>query len=101
HLTSAFPSREMYSLTDQMRRAAVSVASNIAEGQAHYSRREFIHFLRHARGSLAELETQLLISQRLDYVQNERVVPVLKRVEEVNRILSGLINSLHQSKSAA
>ena len=56
--TDSFPRREVYSLTDQIRRAAVSVPSNIAEGQAHYSRREFLHFLRHAAGSLAELETQ-------------------------------------------
>ena len=56
--TEQFPSREKFSLTDQIRRAAVSVPSNIAEGQAHYSHREFLHFLRHSRGSLAELETQ-------------------------------------------
>jgi four helix bundle protein len=61
-LTESFPRREVYSLTDQIRRAAVSVPSNIAEGQAHYNTREFVHFLRHARGSLAELETQLLIA---------------------------------------
>jgi four helix bundle protein len=63
-VTEAFPKRETYSLTDQMRRAAVSIASNIAEGQAHFSRREFRHFLRHSCGSLAELETQIVIAQR-------------------------------------
>src|SRR2546426_3765214 len=62
--TEQFPSREKFSLTDQIRRAAVSVPSNIAEGQAHYSHREFLHFLRHSRGSLAELETQILIAER-------------------------------------
>ena len=56
-ITEQFPKREVYSLTDQIRRAAVSIPSNIAEGQAHYSKREFTHYLRHARGSLAELET--------------------------------------------
>ena len=66
--THKFPRREVYSLTDQIRRAAVSIPSNIAEGQAHFSNREFLHFLRHSRGSLAELETQLLIAQRRNYV---------------------------------
>jgi len=64
-LTDNFPKREDYSLTDQIRRAAVSVPSNIAEGQAHHNRREFLHFLRHSSGSLAELETQLDLAQRL------------------------------------
>ena len=57
--TDDFPKRETYSLTDRMRRAAVSIPSNIAEGQAHFSRREFRHFLRHSCGSLAELGTQI------------------------------------------
>lgn len=100
-LTGRFPSRETYSLADQMRRAAVSVASNIAEGQAHYNHREFVHFLRHARGSLAELETQLLIAQRLKYVSEVSNESLLKQVEEVNRILSGLISSLRQPQAAA
>ena len=65
-LTDGFPKREVYSLTDQIRRAAVSVPSNIAEGQAHYSHREFRHFLRHSAGSLAELETQLLLAEVSD-----------------------------------
>ena len=62
-ITDNFPKREVYSLTDQIRRAAVSVPSNIAEGQAHYNNREFLHFLRHSSGSLAELETQLLLQK--------------------------------------
>lgn len=66
--TEDFPKREIYSLTDQMRRAAVSIPSNIAEGQARHSNREFLHFLRNSRGSLAELETQILIAQRRRYL---------------------------------
>jgi four helix bundle protein len=66
--TDAFPQREIYSLTNQMRRAAVSIPSNIAEGQAHYSNREFVHFLRHSRGSLAELETQVRIANQRAYL---------------------------------
>jgi four helix bundle protein len=70
--TDAFPKREVYGLPDQIRRAAVSVPSNIAEGTAHFSRREFLHYLRHSRGSLAELETQLLIARRLEYLQTTK-----------------------------
>ncbi len=92
--TDDFPKREIYSLTDQMRRAAVSIPSNIAEGQAHYSNREFLHFLRHSRGSLAEVETQVIIAQRRNYLSETQAADLLKRAEEVSRILSGLINSL-------
>jgi four helix bundle protein len=93
-LTDTFPKREVYSLTDQIRRAAVSVPSNIAEGQAHFNKGEFLHFLRHSSGSLAELETQLLIAQRLDYADQTKVEALLKQVVEVGKILNGLINSL-------
>ncbi|MGA2422540.1 MAG: four helix bundle protein [Terriglobales bacterium] len=93
-LTGKFPRREVYSLTDQIRRAAVSVPSNIAEGQAHYSHREFRHFLRHSAGSLAELETQLLIAERLGYSDHPSTEDLLQRIHEVGRILSGLIKSL-------
>jgi four helix bundle protein len=99
--TEAFPKRETYSLTDQMRRAAVSIPSNIAEGQAHYSKREFRHFLRHSCGSLAELETQILIAQRRNYLTGPQTAELLKRTHEVGRILSGLVNSLKERTSAA
>jgi four helix bundle protein len=97
-ITEKFPRREMYSLADQLRRAAVSVPSNIAEGQAHRSRREFAHFLQHARGSLAEIETQLLIASRLRYIDESLVGPVLKQVAEVGRIVNGLVASLSDLK---
>src|SRR5438093_11578473 len=92
--TDSFPKRETYSLTDQIRRAAVSIPSNIAEGQAHFSNREFLHFLRHSRGSLAELETQILIAERVKYIQAAEAEALLKRIDELGRILSGLIRSL-------
>src|SRR6202167_2109072 len=70
--TEGFPKRETYSSTHQMRRAAVSIPSNIAEGQAHFSRREFRHFLRDSSGSLVELETQILIAQEETILLNPR-----------------------------
>jgi four helix bundle protein len=93
-VTETFPKRETYSLTDQMRRAAVSVPSNIAEGQAHHSDREFRRFLRRSRGSLVELETQVLIARRRNYLSELQAAELLKRADEVSRILSGLISSL-------
>ena len=99
--TEAFPKREIYSLTDQMRRAAVSIPSNIAEGQAHFSRREFRHFLRHSSGSLAELETQILIAQQRNYLTESQTAELLRRTHEVGRILSGLLNSLKECTTAA
>ena len=76
-VTDGFPKREVYSLTDQIRRAAVSVPSNIAEGQAHFNKGEFVHFLRHANGSLAELETQLLLAERLEYTGHDQIQALL------------------------
>ena len=99
--TDAFPKREIYSLTDQMRRAAVSIPSNIAEGQAHYSNREFLHFLRHSRGSLAELETQVLIAKKRNYLPDSQSADILQKASELSRILSGLINSLNQREHAS
>jgi four helix bundle protein len=93
-ITDSFPKREIYSLTDQIRRAAVSVPSNIAEGQAHYNTGVFVHFLRHANGSLAELETQIMLAARLEYVGSEQVQSLLRQVIEVGKLLNGLINSL-------
>src|SRR5260370_33970288 len=92
--TDSFPQHEICGLTSQLRRAAISIPSNIAEGQAHYSNREFIRFLRHSRGSLAEIETQLLIAQNRGYVPKERDDELLQQTDELGRVLSGLINSL-------
>jgi four helix bundle protein len=99
--TDDFPKRETCSLTDLMRRAVVSIPSNIAEGQAHFSRREFRHFLRHSCGSLAELETQILIAQRRNYLSESQTKELLARTHEVGRILSGLLNSLKERIPAA
>ncbi len=92
--TSEFPQREMYRLADQMRRAAVSIPSNIAEGQARFAKREFRHFLRDARGSLAQLETQTLIAERRQYLPHQSATNIVARIVELGRILNGLMNSI-------
>jgi four helix bundle protein len=96
HQTSIFPKHEIYGLAQQMRRAAVSIPSNIAEGKGHHSDREFIRFLLHARGSLLELETQILIAQELQYIGEESVQQLQGLTSRVGRALAGLINSLGQ-----
>jgi four helix bundle protein len=80
-------------LSSQMRRAAVSVPSNIAEGKGHHSDKEFSHFLFHARGSLLELQTQILIAEELQYLSREDGQQLSAMCEGVGRALSGLINS--------
>ena len=92
--TSAFPRHELYGLSQQIRRAAVSVPSNIAEGKGHRSDKEFVHFLLHARGSLLELQTQLMIAEELQYIGKEEATRLLGLAETVGRALSGLINSM-------
>src|SRR5580658_10987126 len=89
-----FPQHEIYGLTSQLRRAAVSIPSNIAEGQAHYTNREFIRFLWHARGSLAGIETQILISKDRGYLREEQADKLIGQADELGRVLSGLINSM-------
>ncbi|MGA2345659.1 MAG: four helix bundle protein [Candidatus Sulfotelmatobacter sp.] len=92
--TDGFPSHEQFGLVSQLRRAAVSVPSNIAEGKAHYSNRDFVRFLRHARGSLAEIETQVLIAEQRKYLTDATAAKLSQQLDELGRILSGLINSL-------
>jgi four helix bundle protein len=91
--TRLFPRDELYGLTNQLRRAAVSVPSNIAEGQARFSRKEFHHFLYLARGSLVEIETQLLIAQNLGYLSPKQSPSLLAEAAELGRLLNGLIAS--------
>jgi four helix bundle protein len=92
--TAAFAKHELYGLSQPMRRAAVSVPSNIAEGKGHHSDKAFTNFLLHARGSLLELQTQIEIAQDLQYIADEDAQRLLSEATAVGRGLSGLINSL-------
>lgn len=93
-LTANFPESERYGLTGQIRRAAVSIPSNIAEGQGRLTKGEFRHFLGIARGSLYELETQLILATEMSIVPETTMIPTLENLTELNRILNGLIKSL-------
>ena len=93
-MTQRFPKSEMYGLTSQLQRAAVSVPANIAEGQARQHTQEFIQYLSIAYGSLAELETHIQIAQRLDYINATQTEQLLERTGEVGRMLNGLLRSL-------
>jgi four helix bundle protein len=100
-VSSTFPREEIYGLTSQLRRAAVSVPSNIAEGQGRATTGEFVQFLCHARGSLYELETQILICNNLGYVTVEQQQYLMNSVAEVGRVLNGLITSLQKQRRRA
>lgn len=98
HVYSAsrlWPKEEIYGLTGQIRRAAVSVPSNIAEGQGRASTKEFLHHLSIAHGSLRELETQTLLAQRLGYLSDEASDHIPDYSAEVGRLLNGLMNALN------
>lgn len=95
-LTSVFPSIEQYGLTNQMRRASVSIPSNIAEGNGRRTTRDYLKFLYTARGSLMELQTQVEIAFRLRFVSQERSTEMIDVTASVARLLHGLINSLER-----
>jgi four helix bundle protein len=92
--TSRFPKDESFGLTSQVRRAAVSIPSNIAEGQGRLSEKEFRYFLGQARGSLMEVETQVQIGENLGYMSEDETQKLLRSCGEVGRILNGLISSV-------
>lgn len=92
--TRSFPPEERYCITQQARRAAISVPSNIAEGHGRYHRPEYLHHLSYSNGSLQELETLLVIAQRLDYEFGAAPESMRKLCDEVGRMLNGLRRSL-------
>ena len=93
-LSSAFPREELYGLTAQIRRACVSVPSNIAEGQGRWTTGEFVQFLGFAHGSLREVETQVHIAVRLGFIQPSQAEPIFHVASEVGRLIHGLRKSL-------
>jgi four helix bundle protein len=96
--TKAFPSDELYGITSQLRRASVSVPANIAEGQGRQTTGEFRQFLGHARGSLLETETHILLATRLRYISEAAAEDLLRRTAELGRVLNGLMASLREGK---
>ncbi len=99
--TDCFPRSETYGLAAQIRRAAVSVVANIAEGQGRITRGEFIQFLGHSRGSLLELETELTIAYDLGYLDELTAESLSLHTKELTRVLNGLIESLRKKAAEA
>jgi four helix bundle protein len=98
NVTRSFPKDELYGLVSQMRRAAVSVPSNIAEGKGRLTDRDRAHFYSQARGSLLELETQILIAQRLEYVFEARAKSLIETSAELSRKLNALIERIRPTE---
>lgn len=96
-VTASFPKEEIYALTSQMRRAAVSILSNIAEGAARTGDKEFLQFLSISRGSLSELETQLIIAKELGYMPESN--EIMMNIDSLFGQLGGLMKSLRERKS--
>ena len=96
-LTQNLPKEELYILTNQLRRAAVSIPSNIAEGNGRASTGDYVRFLTMARGSIAEVETQLLICVRLEYLTQEDIDGTLSLMDETGKMLNAIIKKLRSS----
>jgi four helix bundle protein len=95
-LTASFPPLERFGLTNQIRRASVSIASNIAEGYGRSTRGEYLQFLGYARGSICELQTQLIIATTLGFCPNKHVDPVETLSADVSRMLIALMKKLRE-----
>lgn len=95
--SESFPKAEIYGLTSQMRRAAVSVPSNIAEGAARFSSKEFAQFLNIAGGSLSELDTQVEIAARLGYLPDQQRIEIYAKIDSISKKLAGLTNKIRKS----
>jgi four helix bundle protein len=100
-LTAGFPGAERFGLTNQMRRAAVSIASNIAEGYGRSTKGEYYQFLGHARGSCGELDTQLTIAKRLQFGQPPSMQMTETLVADVSRLLGALMKAIRPDRAKA
>jgi len=98
-ITETFPKNEMYGLASQIRRAAVSIPSNIAEGSARSGTKELLYFINIARGSLAELETQLILSERRKYIDSDTLEQLISIANSVGKMLTRLYQSLERKLS--
>ena len=98
-LTKTFPRDEVFGLASQMRRASVSIPSNIAEGKGRHSSKELLQFLFHARGSLLELQTQVTIAERLSYLDKKEAVRLEESSSRVGQLLNGMIRRFRQPRS--
>jgi four helix bundle protein len=96
-----FPKEERYGLTGQIRRAAVSIPANIAEGAGRRSQKEFAHFLSNSQGSASELETELIIANRLGYLDEATFAKLMSQIERIGRLITGLARHLSRGSSIA
>ena len=99
-ITSHFPRYEIFALTSQMNRAATSIPANISEGNGRYSTNDYLRFLSIANGSLRELETHLLIAERLNYVKRTQTEETFLKIEYVGKLLNGLRKSLENQNNS-
>jgi four helix bundle protein len=99
-VTRTFPGDEKFGLTSQLNRAAVSVPSNIAEGWGRETSKNFVQFLRNSRGSLMEIQTQLIIAKNLGYINSDKFDAITEMSEEVGKIIHGLIKSINKKLKA-
>ncbi len=95
-VTASFPKDELYGLTSQIRRSAISLPSNIAEGASRHTTKDFLRFISITHGSLAELETQLQISRNLDFIGDDQFVSLQRPLSEIGKMLNGLQKSLEE-----
>lgn len=93
-LSGKYPKHELYGLTSQIRRAVISIPSNIAEGRCRGTKKDFIQFLRIALGSSAELKTQIIISELLEYINSSDAIEINDKIEEISKMLTSMIKKL-------
>jgi four helix bundle protein len=96
-VTDAFPKEERFGLVSQLRRASVSIPANIAEGAARKSQKEFLHFLSNAQGSASEVETELIIADRLGFLDKNEKEKLFAELDDIGRMITGLGNHLKRN----